>query len=139
MSHLREEKKMNNELLLKPRIIPDLEKEKIRLSKDNYKRKVNLPKTLQKLYDTLMDNGIEVSDCYWEYEDEFRKSDGGQWWFELGGTIDNYSWNGGDVPCGTITGNITTIASYIKGWDIFLDQDETEKNYNPFTKEINDK
>jgi len=124
MSHLREEKKMNNNLLKKPRIIADIEKEKVRLSKDNFKRKVNLPKGLQKIYDTLMNNGIEVSDCYWE---EY------QWWFELGGTIDNYSWDGGDVPCGTITGNISTIVQYIKTWDIFLNEDETEKNYNPYT------
>ena len=137
----------------------DIEKEKEKLLNDNYNRKTDLPKRLQQVYDTLMDNGIEVSDCYWEYEDESRKSDGGQWWFELGGTIDGYSWCGGDIGgCGTITGSNTGVVDMIKNQPIDLhlldgeqyknNSDPTltkdhpdywviDKDFNPYTKKIN--
>ena len=113
----------------------DIEKEKERLSKDNYQRKTNLPKRLQQVYDTLMDNGIEVSNCYWEYEDAWRKSDGGQWWFEFGGTLDDDEWDAQDWGCGTITGSNTEVVSEIKNCGIVLHNDETSKNYNPYTME----
>ena len=90
-----------------------------------------------------MDNGIEVSDCYWEYEDESRKSDGGQWWFELGGTIDDYSWNGGDIGgCGTITGSNTEVVDMIKNQSIdlhLLDGEQYKNNSDPtLTKDHQD-
>ena len=110
----------------------DIEKEIEKLSKDNYNRKTNLPKRLQKIYDTLMDHGIFVSDCYWEYEEGFPGD--GQWWFELGCSIEGYDWDCGDNYCGTITGTNTEIVNMVKNWPInlhLLDAEEYPNNPDP--------
>jgi hypothetical protein len=117
----------------------DLEKEKIRLSKDNYNRKTNLPKRLQQVYDTLMDNGIEVSDCYWEGYDDGGGGKDGQWWFELGSTINYYEWDEETSGHGSITGSNTEVVNEIKNCSIIIRQDQTRTNYNPYTIVKNDK
>lgn len=113
----------------------DIEKEKARLSKDICDRKTDLPKRLQQVYDILMDNGIEVSNCYWEGYDDGGGGREGQWWFELGSTIDGYCWTGGDIGgCGTITGSNTEVVDMIKTCGItlhLLDGERYKNNPDP--------
>tara|TARA_R110001592_G_scaffold324189_1_gene603677 strand:+ start:47 stop:409 length:363 start_codon:yes stop_codon:yes gene_type:complete len=108
---------------------------------NNIKKIINLPTRLQKVYDTLVDNNINVSDVYQENSD----GEGLSWWFEFGNGLylDDMTGTIHEETATQVIGRIKTESIYkstpeTQGFmdaDVIfiMDEDGEDKDFNPYT------
>ena len=107
----------------------------------DYKKIINLPTRLQKVYDTLVDNNIDVSDVYQENSD----GEGLSWWFEFGNGLylDDMTGTIHEETASSVINRIKTESIYkstpeTQGFmdaDVIfiMDDNGEDKDFNPYT------